>query len=88
MIMALKQVTKKTAQFIRRKPMDVLLMLIFAIVIIKLSSLYFSVNVDDGNWEQFKPEHNCTLLTTETGTQRSSWQCNDGKIYYRWRQQR
>jgi len=86
--MAIKQLAKKTTQFIRQKPLDVSLMLLFAIVVIKLSSLYFSVNVDDGNWEQFKSEHNCKLLTTETGTQRLSWECNDSKIYYRWRQQR
>jgi len=86
--MALKQLAKKSTQFIRQKPLDVSLMLLFAIAVIKLSSLYFSVNVDDGNWEQFKSEHNCKLLTTETGTQRLSWECNDGKVYYRWRQQR
>jgi len=86
--MAIKQLAKITTQFIRQKPLDVLLILIFAIVVIKLSGLYFSVNVDDGNWEQFKSEHNCKLLTTKTGTQRLSWECDDGKIYYRWRQQR
>ena len=85
--MVLKQLAKKIAQFIRQKPFDVLLMLLIAIVTIKLASLYFSVNVDDGNWEQFKSEHNCKLLTTKTGTQRMSWECDD-KIYYRWRQQR
>ena len=86
--MALNQLARKTEQFFRQKPIDVLLMLIFAVVLIKLANLYFSVNIDDGNWEQFKSEHNCKLLTTETGTQRMSWECNDGKIYYRWRQQR
>lgn len=86
--MALKQLAKKSTQFIRQKPLDVFLMLLFAIVVIELSGLYFSVNVDDGNWEQFKSEHNCKLLTTETGTRRLSWECDDGKIYYRWRQQR
>ena len=86
--MAIKQLAKKTTQFIRQKPLDVLLMIIFAIVVIKLSSLYFSVNVDDGNWEQFKSEHNCKLLTSKTGTQRLSWECDDSEIYYRWRQQR
>jgi len=86
--MALKQLAIKTAQFIRQKPIDALLMLLFAIVIIKLSSLYFSVNADDGNWEQFKSEHSCKLLTTETGTRRLSWECDDKKEYYRWRQQR
>lgn len=67
---------------------NTVLTLIFAVVILKLSSLYWSVNVDDGNWEQFKTEHKCLLLTSKTGTQRLSWQCDDGKVYYRWRQQR
>jgi hypothetical protein len=86
--MYLKQLGRKAAQVIALKPIDVLLILLFTIVIIKLCSLYFSVNTDDGNWEQFKAEHNCNLRTTETGTQRLSWECDDGKIYYRWRQQR
>ena len=86
--MALKQLAQKIAQVLRQKPLDVLLVLLFAGVIIKLSGLYFSVNADDGNWEQFKSQHSCKLLTTATGTQRLSWECDDGKIYYRWRQQR
>jgi hypothetical protein len=79
---------KQFAQFIRQQPINVLVIALFVIVIIKLSSLYFSVNADDGNWEQFKSEHSCKLLTTETGTQRLSWECDDSEIYYRWRQQR
>jgi hypothetical protein len=86
--MAINQLAKKATQFIRQKPLDFSIMILFAIVVIKLSSLYFSVNVDDGNWEQFKSEHNCKFLTSKTGTQRLSWECDDGKIYYRWRQQR
>jgi hypothetical protein len=86
--MALKRLGRKTRQFIRQKPLDVLLVFIFAIAIIKLAGLYFSINADDGNWEQFKFEHNCSLLTSETGTRRLSWKCDDSKIYYRWRQQR
>ena len=86
--MTLKQLVRKIAQFIRQQPINVLVIALFVIVIIKLSSLYFSVNADDGNWEQFKSEHSCKLLTTETGTQRLSWECDDSEIYYRWRQQR
>ena len=86
--MNLSQLVRKIAQFVRQKPIDVLVIALFVIVIIKLSSLYFSVNADDGNWEQFKSEHSCKLLTTETGTQRLSWECDDSEIYYRWRQQR
>ncbi len=86
--MKLKHFGSRTKQFFRQKPVDVLLTFIVVLVLLKLSSLYFSVNVDDGNWEQFKIEHGCKLLTTKTGTQRLSWECDDGRIYYRWRQQR
>ena len=86
--MALKQPERNIAQFIRQKPLDVFLIFLFTIVIIKISGLYFSVNTNDEHWEQFKSEHNCKLLTTETGTQRLSWECDDSEIYYRWRQQR
>lgn len=86
--MNLKLLRRKTVQVTGLKPIDLLLILLFTIVIFKLSSLYFSVNTDDGNWAQFKVQHHCKLRTTETGTQRLSWECDDGKIYYRWRQQR
>jgi hypothetical protein len=86
--MDFKQWGKNARQFVSRKPVDSLLILLFIVVIIKLTTLYFSVSVDDGNWEQFKAEHECQLRTNESGTQRSSWKCNDGEIYYRWRQQR
>jgi hypothetical protein len=28
------------------------------------------------------------LRMSKTGTQRASWACDDGKTYFRWRQQR
>jgi len=85
---ALQQLWEKTVPFIRQKPADVLLIFLFAIVIIKLSGLYVSVNVDDGNWDQFKSGYGCKLLATETGTRRLRWECDDREIYYRWRQPR
>ncbi len=55
---------------------------------VKLFSLYYSVEADDGHWQQFKTEHNCKLLIGDKGVHRQSWQCDDGKTYYPWRQQR
>jgi len=86
--MQIKLLARKIGHNIYEKPIGALLMLAFAIVIIILSRLYFSVSADDGQWGQFKNEHDCQLRMSKTGTQRSSWSCNDGKIYYRWRQQR
>ena len=86
--MALQQLARKIAQRIAQKPFDAALIVVISAAFIKLSSLYFSVNADDGNWNQFKTEHHCQLRTNASGTQRSSWVCDDGKTYYRWRQQR
>lgn len=86
--MKLKLVVSSIFQYIRQKPVDVLLTFVVVLLILQLSSLYFSVSADDGNWEQFKVVHGCELLTTKTGNQRLSWKCDDGRIYYRWRQQR
>ena len=86
--MQLKQLAGKIRHYFYQKPFDALLTLGFIIVVLILSRLYFSMNPDDAVWEQFKVEHDCKLRMTKTGTQRSSWSCNDGKIYYRWRQQR
>jgi hypothetical protein len=86
--MQLKQLAGKIGHYLHQKPFDALLMLGFVIVVLIMCRLYFSVNTDDAAWEQFKVVHDCKLRMTKTGTQRSSWTCNDGKIYFRWRQQR
>ena len=74
--------------YVRNNPLDCFLILAFSIAIIKISSLYFSVNVDDGSWDKFKLENNCKLQMNEYGNKRLSWKCEDGKVYYRWMQQR
>ncbi len=86
--MKLKPLTGRIGRYFHEKPFDGFLILGFILVVIIMSRLYFSVNPDDAVWEQFKAEHDCKLRMTKTGTQRSSWSCNDGKTYYRWRQQR
>ncbi|MEO1879950.1 MAG: hypothetical protein ABGX40_08250 [Methylococcales bacterium] len=79
---------KSIFRTLRNKPLDFVLYLLFALAIIKLYSLYFSVNVDDANWESFRVEHHCKLQKNYYGTQESSWKCDDGNVYYRWMHQR
>jgi hypothetical protein len=74
--------------WIRQNPFSSLLIVGFAVAVIKLYSLYTSVEVDDGYWQEFKAEHACVEQFGDKGTQRLSWKCDDGQIYYRWRQQR
>lgn len=78
----------KLLTLLHRNLTNVLIGIFFSVAVIKLLSLYLSVNTDDGRWEQFKTEHQCRLLVNDRGSQRLSWQCDNGKIYYRWRQQR
>ena len=79
---------RKVLAYIRKRPLDCFLILVFSIAIIILYSLYFSVNLDDGHWDQFKRDNNCKLLLDDYGNKRLSWKCDDGKTYYRWMQQR
>lgn len=86
--MNLKQFGTKIGQFAQEKPIDTLFILLLILLVIILSSLYLEVDYDDEHWEKFKAEHHCQLRTTKTGTPRASWVCDNGKTYFRWRQQR
>ena len=73
--------------FIQSKPKDVLLILIFTIAIAILIRLYSQTQIDD-NWDQFIIEHQCKIVQKEgSNNHRTGWLCDDGEIYYRWRQQ-
>ena len=77
-----------TLSLLRRNLSNILLGIFFGAAAVKLLSLYLSTNTDDSRWERFKAEHHCQLLVNDRGSQRLSWQCDDGEIHYRWRQQR
>ena len=73
--------------FIRTNPRDVFILLIFIIAIAILFQLHGKTQIDD-NWDQFIIDHNCQTITKESSNNhRTSWVCDDGEEYYRWRQQ-
>jgi hypothetical protein len=78
--------TSKIRELLPKKPLDIVLYALFIIAIVKLASLYGGVNEDDGNWNEFKAQHNCQLKKSGEGNIQSAWECDDGKTYYRWRQ--
>lgn len=86
--MSLKQLSTKIMALTGRNVFDILVFLLLAMVVIKLISLNTGVTVDDDTWSDFKTEHNCQLQKSAYGNQEASWLCDDGKVYYRWRQQR
>jgi hypothetical protein len=81
-------IINKLIQYFRSKPLDLLILLGFLLVIIQLFNIYFSVDIDDGDWDEFKREHHCKMQLKTQGLPHTSWECDDGKVYYRWRQQR
>ncbi|MGD7034729.1 hypothetical protein [Methylotuvimicrobium buryatense] len=78
----------KIILLLRHNLATTIIVLLFGIVIFKLIGAYISSNIDDGEWAQFKIDHDCQPFINDSGSQRLSWQCDDGKVYYRWRQQR
>ena len=74
-------------EYIKTRQRDVVLILGFIIAIALLIYLYAQTQPDE-NWDQFIIEHKCKVIKTHVGGhQRSGWICDDGKEYYRWRQQ-
>ncbi len=39
-------------------------------------------------WTKFKEQHHCVSVAEARGANGSGWYCDDGKIHYRWRQQK
>jgi hypothetical protein len=81
-----KELTFKLRQIMTKKPLDILLYAIFALALFKLFDLYGSINEDEGNWDEFKTSHHCQLKRSGDSNIQSTWECDDGKTYYRWRQ--
>lgn len=50
--------------------------------------LLFSVHESDEDWERFKQNRHCRSVGIQAGNNQGGWRCDDGKIYYRWRQQK
>jgi len=78
----------KSGQYIYKNPLEAVIILFFLVAIVKISSLYLSVDSDDGHWNQFKAEHNCVERPSQGVKPNGGWLCDDGEVHYRWRQQR
>ncbi len=42
----------------------------------------------EGDWIAFKEKHHCVSVAEARGSNGSGWYCDDGKVHYRWRQQK
>ncbi len=72
---------------IRTYPRDISIFLVFLIAVLILLKLNLNTQVGD-NWNDFIIEHNCKEIPKrDSNDRRRTWKCDDGKEYYRWRQQ-
>jgi hypothetical protein len=74
-------------KFMPKNTLDIVLYGVFVLAVLKLIGLYRGINEDnEGNWNEFKVEHHCQLKSSGESSVPSTWECDDGKTYYRWRQ--
>jgi hypothetical protein len=84
--MNIDQLPPNLRRFLPKNVLDIVLYGVFALAILKLFSLYQGINENEGNWNDFKTQHNCQLKSSGESSVPSTWECDDGKTYYRWRQ--
>ena len=42
----------------------------------------------EDEWDGFREAHHCIPVSVTDGSNRAGYQCDDGQVYYRWRQMR
>jgi len=77
---------QKIVHIIRKNPLDMVLILAFVIALFILLQLYFNTD-ESGDWGKFRIENNCVQKFSDN-SKHAIWQCDEDKVFYRWRQQR
>ena len=59
-----------------------------AFAILAEASLLMYNRSEEDDWVAFRDTHHCTPVAVTDGSNRAGYQCDDGKVHYRWRQMR
>lgn len=59
-----------------------------AFAIVAESLLLASNRHGDDQWAAFRDAHHCVPVAQTDGSNRAGYKCDDGQVYYRWRQMR
>lgn len=70
------------------KSMHTILLTGLGIASVMVIYLLTSVHEGEEDWQQFVEANQCRSISNEDGSNRGGWRCHDGKIHYRWRQQK
>lgn len=50
--------------------------------------LILSAPEGEADWQRYVETHHCKAVAATDGSNRGGWRCDDGKVHYRWRQQK
>ena len=70
------------------KPIEIAAFSTLGLAFVTVAYLIFSAPEGEADWQKFVAEHHCQSVGGEGGNNRGGWRCDDGKIHYRWRQQK
>lgn len=75
-------------RYIREHPLEIFLYCLLTAAAFKVFTLYVNSEMDNEEWQRYKVEHNCHERISVSETKISSWECDNGEVFFNWRQQR
>lgn len=72
----------------KMKPLDILIFGSMGAALLTAFVFMASTPEGEADWEAYVRDHHCQPQSALDGSNRSGWLCDDGKVHYRWRQQR
>lgn len=70
------------------KPLEIAAFGGLGVAFITVVMMMLSAPEGEADWDAYVQEHHCKSQGSMDGSNRGGWLCDDGKIHYRWRQQR
>lgn len=70
------------------KPTEIAVFTGMGVALMAVAYLILTAHEGEGDWQKFVEANHCQAVGASDGTNRSGWRCDDGKIHYRWRQQK
>lgn len=70
------------------KSFEVIVFGSLALAFVAVFLLLYSAPEGGDDWDTYVRDHHCQAVGAADGSNRGGWRCDDGKVHYRWRQQR
>ncbi len=70
------------------KPLEMAVFSALGIALVTVAYLILSAPEGEADWQAFVAAHHCQSVGAADGSNRGGWRCDDGRVHYRWRQQK